>query len=57
MKLLECKVGFTAKPSQKRFKGIKIWEDCRDKCNDEECSHFSYKVIDRQAKTKIHNKS
>ena len=43
--LSECKTGFTAKPSRQRFKGIETWEDCRDKCNQEECTHFSFKVI------------
>jgi len=40
----ECKMGHTVKPSSQRFRGIETWENCRDKCNeDDQCSHFKYK--------------
>ena len=42
----ECRLGHRARPAQQRFRGIESWEDCRDKCNDDDqCSHFKFKVL------------
>ena len=53
-KYAECKMGHTVKPSSQRFRGIETWENCRDKCNeDDQCSHFKYKVLNYRRKLLI----
>ena len=48
-KYAECKIGHTVRPSSQRFRGIETWENCRDKCNeDNQCSHFKFKVLNHR---------
>ena len=63
----DCKVGFTLKSIwiEKQRGSIETWEDCRDKCNDDNeyhpgnnnnqhwpCTHFKFKVKVQTTKVK-----